>query len=378
MGQPQYQCWTLRYYGATTVSVLMIVVRDEIKKKRVACLAKWHQTNKACHMSSECLVFSVCLSPIVSWLPQFTPHADFLCPTVSWLPQFMPPQYGWRPIAVFWLSQSTVVAPAHASRWFSLSYCELVAQFMPSSTYSREEFRIPYPSDQHVVFINTRARTAWKHIDMYSGCPIVHNFSNTYSREEFWIPYPSDQHVVFIRQSTDGLEMKNNGSVKHRTAKPFYTMDLPSSNTYLPLTLLPSFGSPKVIPRSSLFLYTGCPSIQYSNMAITCHCTLQGCGEIGGRQPKNRMLSRIKLISLKWPTVQLNVLLRINLKQSGSILLLPLSRAMYLHLHQRLFQVEGCGPMHNEGLFPTQTMSRQLIHLHVEISSVISSVDWVK
>ena len=124
-----------------------------------------------------------------------------------------------------------------------------------------------------------------------------------------------------------------------------------------------------------LSLCTGCPSIQYSIMVITCHCTSKGCGQMGGRQTKNYIPIRIKLVSLRWPPTWLTVLLRTNLKQLGSTLHLLLSWMMYLRLHQLLFQVEGYGLVHCETLFPTQSISQQLIHLPVKTSFVISSVD---
>ena len=91
--------------------------------------------------------------------------------------------------------------------------------------------------------------------------------------------------------------------------------------------------------------------------------------------PKNYMPIRIKLVSSRWPPMQLTMLLRTNLKQSGSILRLPLLRTMYLRLHQLLFQVEGCGLVHHKSLSLTQSISQQLIHLLVETSFIISSVD---
>ena len=90
--------------------------------------------------------------------------------------------------------------------------------------------------------------------------------------------------------------------------------------------------------------------------------------------PKNYMPIRIKLVLLRWPLIQLTVLLRTNLKQSGSTLRLLLSRTMYLHLHQLLFQVEDCGLVHRETLFLKQLISQQLIHFPVKTSFVISSV----
>ena len=142
-----------------------------------------------------------------------------------------------------------------------------------------------------------------------------------------------------------------------------------------PLTII---RSPKVIPCSFAFLCVSVAPI-YNTLIWRLRVTvLRKDVEKWGEgnlilEPKNRMLIRIKLVSLSWPAMQLNKLLKINLKQSGSILLLPLSLTM--RLHQPLFQVEGCGPIHNESPFPKQSISRQLIHLPVKNSSVISSVD---
>ena len=54
-----------------------------------------------------------------------------------------------------------------------------------------------------------------------------------------------------------------------------YIMHLPVIPTCLPLT----HSIPKLF-LALLSLCTGCPSIQYFVMAITCHCALQGCGHL--------------------------------------------------------------------------------------------------
>ena len=72
-------------------------------------------------------------------------------------------------------------------------------------------------------------------------------------------------------------------------------------------------------------------------------------------------------------------LLTINLKLSGSILLLPLSWTIYLHLHQLLFQVEGCGLLHHKSLNISATYSpppRDIIcNLLSRLSEIESSVN---
>jgi hypothetical protein len=117
-------------------------------------------------------------------------------------------------------------------------------------------------------------------------------------------------------------------------------------------------------------------------MALTCHCTSQGCGEMGGREVDYRTqklhAQKDKAHLVKRLPERMNMLSRTSLSQSGSILLQPHLWMMYFHLHQLLFQVDGCGLLHSESLFLTQAISQQLIHLPIENSSIIFSVNWVK
>ena len=147
----------------------------------------------------------------------------------------------------------------------------------------------------------------------------------------------------------NGMETKNNGPVQYRES-----LYIPSFNHLSSLTLIRpliprSFSSystssnhlsfshpltiirsPKVIPCSFAFLCVSVAPI-YNTLIWRLRVTvLRKDVEKWGEgnlilEPKNRMLIRIKLVSLSWPAMQLNKLLKINLKQSGSILLLPLA-----------------------------------------------------
>ena len=117
-------------------------------------------------------------------------------------------------------------------------------------------------------------------------------------------------------------------------------------------------------------------------MTVLCYCTSQGCGEMGGRNlilaPKNHMPKKIKFaLSIRLP-MQLNMLLRISLNQSGSTSLLQLLQMMFLHFCWLLFQVAGYGVTLHKSLFPAQSISQQLTHLPIENSSMLSQADWAK